>query len=405
MGGSRTARRQSQETGTFSSTSRPYLHELYLLEQRLLHRRNSPFWWIAYCRNGKEIRESTQVAATDTNRKKAEARLKQRVSEITAERYGGQPFIGPAQRRITVNQLLDALEQDYKARDKWSPQFLSHLKRIRDAFGHLRALHLTAEPEVVDKYINQCKMAGVAPSTINRGKQLLAQAYKLSIDRKRLSSAPVIRHLPERNARQGFFEDADFKAVVEELPNYLQDFARFGYLVGWRKGEVDSLLWSDVDADVIRLRPEHSKNGQGRSVPLRDGDGELTEVGQLIERRRALKTIKTSEGPRLAAYVFHREGQPIGDIRKAWATACNKAGLAGKLFHDLRRTAVRNLVRAGVPERVAMEISGHRTRSIFDRYNIVNERDKQEALQRTQQYLRTAAEKRKVAVMKKAVSR
>jgi integrase len=176
-------------------------------------------------------------------------------------------------------------------------------------------------------------------------------------------------------------------------------------LVGWRKGEIASLLWADVDADVIRLRAEHSKNRRGRSVPLRDGDGKLTQVGQLIERRRSARTIKTDVGLQLASYVFHRKGEPIGDFRKAWTTACTKAGLMGRLFHDLRRTAVRNMVRAGVPERVAMEISGHRTRSIFDRYNIVNERDKQDAMRRTQEYLGNVSKKRTIAIMRKAGSR
>jgi integrase len=249
------------------------------------------------------------------------------------------------------------------------------------------------------KYINRCKEAGMAPSSINRGTQLLAQAFKLSIERRRLHMAPVIRHLPERNARQGFFEDADFNNVVAALRRYLQAFARFAYLVGWRKGGIASLLWSDVDNDVIRLRPEHSKNRAGRSAPLHDSNFKLTEVGEVIERRRAERTFKAKSSPQLSAYVFHRKGCAIGDFRKAWATACAAAGLDGMLFHDLRRTAVRNMVRAGVSEGVAMELSGHRTRSIFDRYNIVNERDKQDALRRSQDYLGLVSKKRRVAVM------
>lgn len=170
---------------------------------------------------------------------------------------------------------------------------------------------------------------------------------------------------------------------------------------------------ADPGADVVRLRAENAKNGEGRTVTL---SGDLAD---LMERRKEQRRLETKTGILLSAYVFHQQGEPVGDFRKAWATACAAVGLGqfvcgrcnqtvaghsckecncdaryiGRIFHDFRRTAVRNMVRAGVPDRVAMAISGHKTRSIFDRYNIVNEADLREAMQRTQSFLKEGGHK------------
>ncbi|HKD02386.1 MAG TPA: site-specific integrase [Terriglobales bacterium] len=174
--------------------------------------------------------------------------------------------------------------------------------------------------------------------------------------------------------------------MASNLEPDLADFALFGYLTGWRKGEINSLRWSDVDGDVVRLQAENSKNGEARFVTL---EGELAE---LIERRKACRQVKTKTAVVLSDLVFHRDGEPIRDFRKAWTAAFKMAGVPLRLFHDLRRTAVRNMIRAGVPDRVAMQVSGHKTRSMLDRYNIVSEKDQREAMQKTQAYLASAAE-------------
>ena len=365
---------------------------------RIFQRPKSPFWWIAYTRRGKETRESAKSA----DYRKAEKLLRYRLKEIGAEQLGARPFAGPAAERITVGELLEALEADLTLKGKMGPTVTSHLKPIRAAFEDLAALAVTAER--IDKYIQEQlaprqegaeTIPGKAAATVNRGTQLLGQAFRLAVKRGRLPFLPPVRHLSEvGNVRRGFFERAEFEAVVNALPDdYVRDFCRFAYHTGWRKGEISALRWADVDGEAVRLRGEDSKNRQGRSVPL---EGELAAI---IKRRRAARQYETEAGTvALAAFVFHRgDGEPIREFRKSWATACKAAGVAGRLFHDLRRTAARNLVRAGAPETVAMAVTGHKTRAVFQRYAIASERDVREALARTQAL--TAQEAPRAAVL------
>jgi integrase len=208
---------------------------------------------------------------------------------------------------------------------------------------------------------------------VNRETEVLDRALRLAFERHKLAAIPRLRHRSERNARQGFFESGEFEAVVAALPEPLKDLARFAFLTGWRRGEIIGLRWANVDRDGGVIRPGDSKNGRGRVLAL-DGD-----LRALVERRVKARALVTD-------LVFHVGGEPIVDFRKSWASACKAAGVAGRLFHDLGRTAIRNMVRAGVREGVAMAISGHRTRSVFDRYNIVNEADLRDAMKKTSAY-------------------
>src|SRR5439155_432204 len=126
--------------------------------------------------------------------------------------------------------------------------------------------------------------------------------------------------------------------------------------------------WSDVDREGrrITLRREHSKNGQPRVIPF------VATLTEIIERRWAAREYRAAAGPGISPRVFHRSGQPIRDFRGAWRTACTTAKMPGLLFHDLRRSAVRNLVAAGTDQAVAMRITGHKTVSVFQRYRIVS---------------------------------
>lgn len=333
---------------------------------RVFQRKGSTCWWVAYYHRGKEVRESAKTP----NRRKAETLLKERL------RTAGTPeFIGPAAERLTFDDLAAMLLTDYQLNQRRSIEDAErNVERLRSGFGTDRAIDITADR--IARYATERLAKGYRPATVNRDLAALRRMFTLAVRAGKLASRPHIAMLTEDNAREGFLEPADFASIRGHLPAHLADAATFAYLTGWRKGEVKTLEWRDVDlADrAIRLRAENSKNKRTRVVALR---GELLT---LLERRATLRRPE-------CAFVFHRAGQSLGDFRKAWQSACEAAGTGDRMFHDLRRSAVRNMVRAGVPERVAMAMSGHKTRSIFDRYNIVSEDDLATATERTLAYV------------------
>jgi len=368
-------------------------------------------WFSSYYQHAVERRRSTKTTDLKAARKVHRGFL----NALAAERDGGKALPAPMAARTTVAELLDDLEADFRLRGvKWWAQAKYHAQVMRDALGTFKAAKLT--PANIDRYIEARQHEDYSAASINRQTGLLRQGLRLAQERGTLSNVIKVRRLPEHNARQGFLERADLEALVTALPDYLQDFTRFAYLTAWRRGEVATLTWADIDraTGVIRLRPENSKNGRGRTVAI-EGD-----LGAIIERRAEARVIpgKGGEPDRVADLVFHRGGKPVRDFRKAWSAACIEAGLyrvvgtnpdgteqrePTRLFHDLRRSGVRNMVRAGVRERVAMDISGHRTRSIFDRYNITSEDDLREAMKRTTEYVSALPTQSNVTRLRPAV--
>jgi integrase len=224
---------------------------------------------------------------------------------------------------------------------------------------------------------------GAKNATINR--ELAALKRMLTIGARstppKVDRVPHIPMLKENNVRKGFFEHGDFVALRDELPEHIRGIVTFAYKTGWREGEILPLKWSQVDLGqgIVTLNPGETKNSDGRTVYL---DEELREVFKREHARRR-------QNKSLCLYVFLNQAGNDGvkDIRRAWEGACKRLGLGHRLFHDLRRTAVRNMVRAGIPERVAMMISGHKTRSVFDRYNIVSDSDLRLAATQQETYL------------------
>jgi integrase len=187
--------------------------------------------------------------------------------------------------------------------------------------------------------------------------------------------------LAENNVRTGFFERETFEAVRAALPEDVRPIATFAYLTGWRLSEILSLQWRQIDLQVgtVRLDPGTTKNRDGRLFPYRHHLPELRDL--LDAQRRATTAVETRVGV-ICPWVFHRRGKRVRTLRGAWTAACETAGCPWMLRHDFRRTAVRNLERAGVSRSVAMQLTGHRTEAVYRRYAIVSEQDLGEGLEK-----------------------
>ena len=340
-------------------------------------------YWVAYYVDvdgkSKEQRESAGYTMAD-----AKKLLKSRWIEIHSGR-----FVDPKKAKITVNDLLDNYLVHLKNKGAKSvSRLISDLKRIRETFGNLRAINVKSP--MMDQYISEQLELGRANATINRGVSALKTAFNLAKKQEILRDVPYFATLMEDNARQGFFEKAEYEAVLEHLPDYLKGLVQIAHNTGWRKAEISNLTWKSVDRVARELRLRTSKNGEGRCIPL------LGELWDIIERQWAAREVKLKDRTLISQWVFHNKGNQIKSYYKAWHTACNKAGILGKLPHDFRRTAARNMTRAGVSETVAMSITGHKTNSMFRRYNITSQEDKQQALIATEEYVRGQPSEKKI---------
>jgi integrase len=270
---------------------------------------------------------------------------------------------------LTFEHLAKLLAQDYAINGRKFVADLSYrVGHLRKHFGKLTAPDIGYER--MTRYIVARRADGAAPATIQHELACLSKMLTLAVRSQRLATKPPIPTIKLRNARTGFFEADEVKRVAQHLPEPIAAVARFAYLTGWRRSEVLGLEWRCVDASGVRLEPGATKNGEGRLYPL---TGPLSE---LLGARRATTSELERATSRVLPLVFTWEdGRPIRCFRGAWGLAVARAGLPGRIFHDLRRSAVRHLVRCGVSETVAMKLSGHKTRAIFDRYNIVSSAD------------------------------
>ncbi len=326
----------------------------------LYKQRKSRYFWIKYYRDGRPIRESTRTE------KESEARriLRQREGDVAA----GRPVL-PRADRVRFEELADDLLNDYRVNRKRSldraERSVDHLRRY---FGGWRAVNITTP--AIRAYIDKRQQDGAKNATINRELAALKRMFSLAIAAEKLLRRPRIPTLQEDNVRKGFFDPDQFQAVLKHLPKDLKPVMEVAYITGWRiKSEILTRQKSHLDlrAGWLRLDPGETKNREGRMFPL------TPELRTVLKRQLARTRNMERATGRIIPWLFHRKGRPIKSFRRAWLTACREARVPGRIPHDFRRTAVRNLERAGVPRSAAMAMVGHKTEAIYRRYAIVDE--------------------------------
>lgn len=333
--------------------------------------------WIKYYdRYGKPIRESTG-STKDADAKRL---LKKREGEISSGKVPGVYF-----DRVKFDELAEDYLTDYKINGKKLEDAERYVeKHLRPFFGGMRVTEITTPK--IQAYVKVRLDSGAANATVNRDLSALKRMLNLGAmtTPPKVDKVPHIPLLEENNVREGFFEHDEYLALYDVIEDCYKAPLAFAYKSGWRKTEVLTLKWSQVDLKqgIVRLEPGTTKNKEARTVYL---DDEVKAIFRKLWNSK--KRLKSG----LPWVFLNRYGTDrVKRFDKSWKSACKRAGISGKTFHDLRRTAVRNLVRAGTPEIVAMKISGHKTRSVFDRYNIVSDADLRLASQRQAEYLKRA---------------
>ncbi len=331
--------------------------------------KNSRFWWIKFTVNGRVIQQSTEKEL----RRDALDVLKEEMLKHSS----GEAV---AVAKVTVDSLYEVLLADYRINQKtvaWAERVWEvHLKPF---FGGMLAKNVGTD--TLARYIEARRKEKAANGTINREMSLLRRAFTLAYESQPRKVAHPLRYhrLAESKPRQGFVEQKQFDALTTNCSDlFMRAMLTLAYSFGFRKAELLDLKVSDVNlvTGIVQLRD--SKNGEARKVSMtQDAKNLLT----------ACCSGKTADD---AVFTRGKGKKTVSDFRGTWDKITLAAGCPGLLFHDLRRSAVRNMVRAGIPEVVCMKVSGHKTRNVFDRYNITSERDLADAARKIELSYRQA---------------
>jgi integrase len=282
--------------------------------------------------------------------------------------------------RVTVGQLLDLVIDDYRFHNRASTYDtqLRINKHLRPAFEHVRAKSVSTAS--IKRYVGDRKFQGASQATINKELAWLVRAFNLGYanEPRLVEQVPVINIPVVQNAREGVIPHEHYRTIRDLLPTYARIAFVISYYTGVRKGELQKLRIDKIqfENDRIELIPQTTKNKTGRYIPIYNH-----EMRSELERA-------VSQADPACPMLIQEDGAPVHEWRKSWRTAIRAAHLPEALFHDLRRTALTNMIHAGMRVEDAMRISGHKTRSVFERYNITSPEYEREQIRRLAEFMK-----------------
>jgi integrase len=303
-------------------------------------------------------------------------------SKVAAAAQMGQLSEHP--ERVRMNQLFDLLLEFYRTQERRSTYDVERKieSRLRPYFGKMKAQAITGQ--VIARYVASRRAEKRKPqnASINRELSYVRRALKLGAkqDPPLVLRVPHFQFLPEENVREGVLKHEQYRLVRDALPGYARIALVIGYHTGARKGEITQIRKERIDlkAGRIEITRPTTKTKRPRYLPIY-GD-------MAVEIDAAIAAADPA-----CPFLVQHSGERVHDFEKAWSTACAVAGVPNALFHDLRRTALTNMIEAGLSEKEAMEISGHRTRAVFDRYHIISERRMREMATKLDAHLKGKA--------------
>jgi integrase len=336
---------------------------------RLYRRKEGGNWQASFWHNGKEVRFSCKT----THKREAYSYAQ----TIEGEMTGAQLEVNP--RTVSFEMVTDHYLEHIKRTGQQAslPAIKSRIRALLRVFGPGYQVRKLSTYALV-KY-QATRSEQVAPATVNVELTQLNAILRYAASIGLIASVPLKpKPLAGARVRQGFFEYDEYLAIKAELPDDYQDVLDFAYVSGWRRTAIWGLTWAEVDlkASEIRLDPRRSKNKETVILPI------MATMRDVLERR-------WTKREKNMLLVFHFDGRYIDRKHwyRAWEKACKAASFPGKHLHDMRRTVVRNLTRLGVPESTVMKWTGHKTRAVFNRYNIVDQRDLKNAAEKLDEFM------------------